>query len=252
MANSIQIKATTDNGLTLKELGNVLAQRMEYLHESARDSIAATAIQVLKSIRTITKVAKKSSVKVDVKHDKSIYPSFYTAGGRKIFCLRVTGSKTRYDGNEIVKNYLKVNCQNGHAFRFTDENGRKAKHYILIDSSMASAKRNAKQIVLRRAMRYAGLAKRAIGILMYKTNTKRVNDGLLNPLVENKAAEVTSKRESVMKSVDGKTGTYTLVLEDALRYALNAVKGGKSQVDIQMKKAMNKVVSTINHRIGNA
>lgn len=46
----------------------------------------------------------------------------------------------------------------------------------------------------RKIARYSGLAKRALSMLMFKTNTKKVNDGLLNPVVETKAMEVTSKR----------------------------------------------------------
>ena len=41
---SVKISARTDDGLTLQQLGNVIRQRMTYLHESARDSIAAVAI----------------------------------------------------------------------------------------------------------------------------------------------------------------------------------------------------------------
>lgn len=37
-----------------------------------------------------------------------------------------------------------------------------------------------------------------------------------------------------------------LALEDSLRYAIAAVKGGKAAVDISLKKAMNKVTSQIN------
>lgn len=37
------------------------------MHETARDSIAACAINALKSIRAVTKVAKPSKVKVDLK-----------------------------------------------------------------------------------------------------------------------------------------------------------------------------------------
>jgi len=40
-----------------------------------------------------------------------------------------------------------------------------------------------------------------------------------------------------------------LVLDDNLRYAQDAVKGGKAAVDTQMKKAMNKIVSVINQKL---
>ena len=40
-----------------------------------------------------------------------------------------------------------------------------------------------------------------------------------------------------------------MVLDDNLRYALAAIKGGQVAVDTQLKKAMNKIVSVINQKI---
>ena len=100
----------------------------------------------------------------------------------------------------------------------------------------------------RKIARYSGLAKRALSMLMFKTNTKKVNDGLLNPVVETKAMEVTSKREVVMKRGDV-GGSYCLVLQDDLLYAKLAVKGGQGAIDLQMKKASNKIASIINRKI---
>lgn len=97
-------------------------------------------------------------------------------------------------------------------------------------------------------MQYSGLAKRAVSTLMYKTNTKKVNDGLLNPRVETAAMQNTSKRELVSRSSDG-SGKYGLFLDDTLRYALDALKGGKAAVDVAGKKSMNKVVSIVNHKL---
>lgn len=67
MANKIQITANFSDGQTLKQFADLLQQRMKYMHETARDSIAACAINALKSIRAVTKVAKPSKVKVDLK-----------------------------------------------------------------------------------------------------------------------------------------------------------------------------------------
>ena len=210
--------------MTLDQLGKVIQQRMTYLHESARDSIAAVAIQALRSIRTVTKVAKKNKVKVNVVREGSLYPSFRSEGGRKVFCLRSKDTKARYLGSEKVVSCVKGDIPNQQVFRFADTHNDKATQYLIVASSIQQAKERAKRIASGRAMRYAGLAKRAIGILMYKTNTKKVNDGVLNPLVENKAHDVTFKHESVTKNKNG--GTYRLVLTDALKYALDAIKGG--------------------------
>lgn len=202
---------------------------MVYMNETARDSIAAFAINVLKSIRTITKVAKPSKMKVEVKKEGGLYPSCTMKGGHKTLCLRVTGTKQRYAGPETMVGLEKSPLKNQGVYRFVDEHNGKRREYLIVAPSMGAAKTKAKQIRTRRGMRYAGLAKRALGILMFKTNTKRVNDGALNPLVENVANDVTDKREWTQKS--GENGIYTLELTDQLEYAKDAVRGGYGAVE---------------------
>ena len=99
-----------------------------------------------------------------------------------------------------------------------------------------------------KAKRYAGLAKRAIGVLMMKTTTTKVVDAV--PMrVDAKARQQTETKEIVAKSTDGNGGKYSLTLHDNLLYALDAIKGGRTAVDTQMKKAMNKMVSVINRKM---
>ena len=192
--------------------------------------MAAMAINVLKSIRPITKVAKKSTIKVEVTKEGGLYPSITSHGKNKKLCLRTTGTNARYTGSETLIGCEKVPLKTQHVFRFIDENSKNRKQYLIVAPNIGVAKRRAKQIAERRGMRYSGLAKRAIGILMYKTNTKRVNDGTLNPVVENTANSVTRKSERVNRK--GDAGTYTLTLSDNLRYALKAIKGGKASFDV--------------------
>lgn len=98
-------------------------------------------------------------------------------------------------------------------------------------------------------MRYRGLAKRAVSIMIGKTYTgaKTPNDGF-GLTVESTAQKVVAKIESVKQNGADK-GTYTLVLDDRLRYATSALKNGKASVDLAFKKAANKVISVINQKI---
>ena len=98
-----------------------------------------------------------------------------------------------------------------HVYRFVDIYSKKKTAYLIVAPSIGFAKKKAKSIAVKRSLRYAGLAKRALSVLMFRTNTKRVNDGILNPVVENKANEVTDKRELVRDKGDG--GTYSLIYE---------------------------------------
>lgn len=250
MAAAIQIKTTFGNNQTLDKFREILALRMQYMNESARGSVSACAIDVLRSIRAVTKVAKPSKIKVQVEEDTSIRASVSTKGKLRTFTIRYSGSNLKYAGNETVVNRMPKGMKNDsyRLFRFTDEFNKKSKSYIIVAPNISSAKKIAKEIVTRRAMKYSGLAKRAIGVLMFKTNTKKVNDGRINPGVELVANDNTRKVETVKKSDNGNS-IYSLTLHDDLRYALDAIRGGKSMVDIAMKKAMNKIVSIINRKI---
>lgn len=246
---SIQVNATWANGKTLGEFCKILQERMKYMNETARDSIAACAINVLKGIRTVTKVAKESSIKVKVDADNTLYPSCTTRSAKKILCVRYKGSNERYTGNERLVSTGAAGKMNAfNVYRFEDTLSPKLTKYLIIAPSRQAAKAKAKQIVRSRQIRYAGLARRAVSVLMMKTGTKNVADNV--PMrVSQKAKEVTDHREVIAKAADGSGGKYALVLTDNLNYALNAVKGGKAAVDTQMKKAMNKIVSVINQKL---
>ena len=118
---------------------------------------------------------------------------------------------------------------------------------MIAATTSAAAKAKAKQIVRSRQMRYAGLAKRALGVLMMKTGTKRVADAVPQRVTA-KAKQLTESREVIAKNQTG--GKYALVVNDNLRYALAAIKGGRTMVDTAMKKAANKTVAVINRCVG--
>lgn len=248
MKSSIQITGTVGDGHTLQEFQKVIQQRMKYMHETARDSIAACAIQALKSIRTVTKVAKPNSIKVDVAVDSSLCASGTREGGRNTFCVRNRTTGQRYVGQEQVRRAEKAPCRNLHVFRFTDDYGKQKKHYLILATTSTAARKYARKIVAKRLLAYSGLAKRALGVLMMKTSTVRVNDPV-STTVNAKAFEKTDRKEVVARSTDGNGGKYGLILNDDLRYALDAIKGGRGQVDAQLKKAMNKVVGLMIHKL---
>lgn len=243
-SKGVSVQLTYANGQTLDKFRQVIAARMKWCNESARDSIAACAIDALRSIRAKCKVAKKSKIKVNVVEDNSLYASFTSNGKQKFPCVRYKGSKQRYAGTERIRVGEGMAYSELKVFRFRDEYADV--DYLILASSCSVAKKKAKDIVVKRAMRYSGLARRAMGFLMQKTVTKRVNDPF-DPVVEAKADDVTTKYESVKKT--GDSGTYTLILTDVLKYALDAIKGGKAEVDASLKRAMNKIVSVVNQKL---
>ncbi len=250
MAASVNISMSFADGTTLQQFGKIIAERMKYMRETARDSIAACAVNVLKSIRTITRVAKLSSIKVNVKVDTTLYPSYTTQGSKKSLCVRYRGSNQRYHGEEhLTAAGHPTKIGTWQVYRFTDALSSKMTKYLIVAPSQSAAKTKAKAIVRSRQIRYAGLAKRALGVLMHKTATNQNPNDNVPMRVTAKANSLTQTRESVARATDGNGGKYALVMDDNLRYATDAIKGGRQAVDVQMKKAMNKIVSIINRKI---
>ena len=65
---------------------------------------------------------------------------------------------------------------------------------------------------------------------MMKTATTKVNDNV--PMrVNMKARQLTETKEIIAKSNDGNGGKYSLTLHDNLKYAIDAIKGGRATVD---------------------
>lgn len=252
MAESIQIHASAGNGATLKQFGEILQKRMQYMNETARGSIAACALQVLRSIRTVTKVAKLTGIKPTLNTENGLYPSWTTKAGKRNVCLRIKGSNQRYTGNEkliLAQTPTKGMEKLWKVYSFIDEFSKKKKKYMLAAPNQTLAKQKAKSVIAKYAMRFAGLAKRALSMLMMKTYTGKKENDNVPAYVSAKANMMTKTYETVSKNQQAEGGTYTLTLTDALNYALDAIRGGKVQVDTQMKKAMNKIVSVINHKI---
>lgn len=244
---STRVKATVGNGKTLEQFSRLITERIKYLGESSRDAVAACAIDALRSIRAATSKATKASVTkgVAVEQDASLFPSMKSVGAAKRFCVRHAGSRKEYVGKEKV-----ANASNGaklstcSIFRFSDSRGEKETKYLIVAPTERIATARAKEIRRRRAMRYSGLARTALTVLMKKTAT--VNERVdADAAVAGKAELNTAKRERRSGDV------YAVSLSDNLDYAQPAVKGGQAGIDAAMRKALNKVTSVINQKCKN-
>jgi len=78
-------------------------------------------------------------------------------------------------------------------------------------------------------------------MLMKKAFNKNSDDG-----VEGHITQVSNSLTSVQKRKSG--DSFSITLNDNLDYALPAVKGGQSGIDLAFQKAMNKITATINHK----
>lgn len=232
---------------TLDALTKTIEARRKYMGETVSESAHAMMGQTLRSIRADTKVAKPNRVKASAVSRRGDLDFSYTnKGGYRMMCLRrksgqrVAGDelgKVRYasDVRTVPQSAVKV-------FDFTDLDGER---YLLAAPSKSSAVRTAKAIATRRVKRFAGLARRAVGVLMIKANTKGPAESA-SARVNAKAWAETRIEEGVAKTPAG--AVYTLASFDNLRYAKLALAGGEGVLDAAAKKAVNKTVGMIQHR----
>lgn len=244
----VQVSASVGDGRTLQQFSNLIANRIKYLNESTKDAVAACAIDALKSIRAATRKATKGSVVKDVTVTLSplLYPSFKTVGQTKTFCLRYKGSKQEYTGKgRIIQGKMSGKLKNCNVYVYElDNNGNKTE-YLIVASNLALATKSAKEIKRKAALRYAGLAKTALTLLMRKTATvSDVPD--VEAYITNKANQLTTKTETANNGLIN--SSYGLSLSDKLNYATLAVNGGDSGVTLALQKSMNKITATINKK----
>lgn len=252
---AIKIVATYADGKTLGEFQKVLAARQHYLNETAFQSIHAMAVETLKSVRGLTRVAKPTGIKVDIVPRTDLIFSYSrvtaaqtgTKAGAKM-CLRKMSFRYEPGPNERIRfrDCHGHRKQDVRVYQFVDIGADPKLTYLIASPSPGAAKKEAQQIVARRVLRFAGLAKRAISALMVKTNNRGPADAV-SARVYAKANEVTTVRNQTVTNSNG-SGVYSLTCQDDLRYAARALIGGQASVDTALKKAANKSVGLIQHK----
>lgn len=245
----VKIDMTAD-GKPIAALQKLIAQRIKYTNESAKESLAACAIQILISLRAATAVAKMDKVEVEV--ESSLYASYFKNGNITIPCLRFKGSKARYYANTSrviwatngVKFWL---CQ---VYTFVDNRGENSREYLIVAPDIETASEVAKEKIAKRIARHKTLAKHALGLLMNKTaqTSKPVNDKVN---AETKRIADEMSRASTSGYSGSSSGKYSLTCEDNLDYAMLALKGGQPAFDMACAKAANKIASVLKRKVAN-
>lgn len=247
MANaSVKIEMTAD-GKPIAALQNLIAQRMKYTNETAKQALAACAIQILISLRSVTAVAKAEKPKVEAVD--SLYPSFYKNGKHSVPCLRFKGSNARYEtkGVRILwppKGTQLKFCQ---VFSFVHTR-EKPRECLVVAFSAKTAKAMAQEYIRKRIEHYKGLAKLALGKLM---NKAAITSRPINDVTTEDAKKVANEVSDAYAEGlgDGKKGRYSLTCEDNLDYAMDALKGGQAAFNLACAKAANKIASVIKQKV---
>lgn len=142
------VKVSVGDGHTIEEFQRVLNERVKWLGMASENSVAACALDVLRSIRVETRIAKLSSTKVEVKLESSMTPSWSSKGKDKTPCIRQGKVKYVKQPNErIVWCQMPVYGSNLKVYRWDYHRGEKTTTYYIVAGSMGEAKKKAKEKV---------------------------------------------------------------------------------------------------------
>ncbi len=253
------VKATYE-GKPLSVLNDLIEKRKQWLNETYKDSIVATAITALRSIRALT-LTHYGKSEVYVPSDvvtirrADIHPSF--TGKEHKRCFRAgalpTKNAPRVDlGTHCVQlvppgdrawsraSVWIVKLSKSQLERWPNV---RPELYI-VATSQEAALNYAKSKFGKIAKRQAGLARAVLTSLMSKLSTRP-------PASERYGAHVAKliKRFGFVSEKDSDK-TFSVHIESRLLYALDAVKGKASGVTNALKSAANKIVGLINHTAG--
>ena len=174
---------------------------------------------LLKSLRALTKVAKPERIKLEQVSELKV--SFEKFGFKARPCLRYRGSDVRfYPGEKDVVKFTSsslADSKSASVFSFTLGYGKSARRYFVGASDSREARQLAKEIQSKRLKRYSGLAKLAMGTLMWKVASKQPSQ-----------SKVTGEAQSAARANTRivRHGDSALELHDELNYAELALRHG--------------------------
>lgn len=240
----VTISADVD-GRPLSELSRLIVARSQWLGESARDSVRATAVTFLQSLRALTKMAKRNGEKIELVPSNLLVPSFRRWGGKSRPCLRVGKGGNAYTpmkGTRVIyaDGLTNFTAQKVWTAEITRGEGdrRRTYKYVVVASSQSSASRAVRNANAKRISSWRGLARLAVSALMRKAGGSSTTSGKIGAKA-NDNARVTER---------GAGNSFSVSILDNLSYASCAVKGGTSGIALALQKACNKSASVINRR----
>lgn len=240
----VTISADVD-GHALHELSRLIVARSRWLGESARDSVRATAVTFLQSLRAMTKTAKRNGEKIEVVASSLLVPSFRRWGGKYRPCIRTGRNGNTYTpakGTRVVYADGLTNFTNQRVYTSEIVRGegdrRRTYRYVVVASSKANATRAVRAANAKRIASWRGLARAAVSALMRKAGGSSTTSGRIGAKASDNA-RVTER---------GAGNTFAVQILDNLSYAECAVKGGAGGIALALEKAANKSASVINRR----
>lgn len=246
----LKVDAKIDwNGRPLQELEKLLALRQKMLGEDARDAVVATAIDVVKSLRTLTRKAPARANRKSFVIEATPYVASWERHGnsyRRVARVGGTGAKAPiFPVNNAGPHYVKGErvrvwkITPTHPASMTWEKNRNKGCWYVFAQTPAVALRFAMEHMSRVLRKESGMGKTALGFAMARLSTKSTPVEAKGPKAQRLAAD------AIHIATSGEGGTFALVVRDELRYSLPALKGGSSAIDLAMAKAANKIAGRL-------
>lgn len=246
----LAVEAKADwGGRPLSALTDLIGQRQRIMGEDAKDATVATAIDVVRSLRALTRKAPEKANAKSYKIEATPYVASWERHGRsfrRVARVGGTGAKAPiYPVNNAGQHYVKgervrvwkVTPVHGKRMKW-EKNRNKGCWYVFAQTE-AVARRFAIEHVSRVLRKEAGMAKTAMGFAMARLSTRTTPVEAKGP----KAHRVASY--AIYITASGAGGMFTLVVRDNLEYAKLALRGGDSAISLAMMKASNKIAGRL-------
>lgn len=252
MALDISYDLTTADGQNPNVLAQIIQARTKELGETTQNACVAVAINILKSLRAQTKVAKPNETPhITMENvDGSFTPSWKgVKGGKPRPCLRAGKDGAEITDAKVIWYVPKyVKGQVWHAYHVVDHVGVDKKYeYLIVALSEKDAFKKVCQIHRNRIKRHKGLAKVALGIAMHKVYEGQ-GGGSASPNVQSIANQNVETRIASGGFGSGYTSIY---VHDKLDYATAALKNGYASVSDSIRNAAAKMIGYLQKKIDN-
>ena len=247
MAAQITITATTDVG-TLNKLAELVTLRVKALKETSQDAIVATGINILSSLRSMTKAAPlKGKRKMYTLERTGLVAGWERSGKTFRRVVRSGGhvdrNTTAHCRNLVGANYVKGERVHVWKAQLHNENCNNTLYYAFAKNEKQVREYIEKVILSRLLSKESGMAKYTLGIAQAKASTRPMNTPKPQGSNAFKIAHAASDLHINASGIS--SGTASLSFVDNLRYSALALRGGPGQVNVAMQKAANKTAGLI-------
>ena len=238
MTTAASISCHTASGKTMEQLAALIAERAKWCKELTKDAVIATAINVLVSLRSGTRQAKRPPKPTEITLRGDLHLSWRGASHIPVLRSGSTHGPEFHDGSFFFAE-KGMDLENCGVYRVVSRHERIRPYYV-VAPSIDSVRKFAAERDMRSIRTKGGLAKTALGIAMAKISTRNSADD--SP----KAAKILGSKLSHIEVIGGGFGSSSFALKyrDELNYAELALKQGMS-LDIAMKKAANKTAGIV-------